>query len=169
MAGPHRPSRLSFSSATNGSEDRPGKPAIGWAIRLFVVASVEPLLLAHRSRFHDYFDPEWAHDEYYAKAAPVLKEATGALEVFIFDHNVRNKPRSDRGDGGVRMPVEGAHNDYTLSSGPRRIREVLEEHKALDLVEHRGALVNLWRPIVGPVQDHPLAICYARAGTRQRL
>jgi hypothetical protein len=60
------------------------------------------------------------------------------------------------------MPVEGAHNDYTLSSGPRRIREVLEENDALKLIDHRAALINLWRPIVGPVQDHPLAICHAR-------
>jgi len=119
-------------------------------------------LVSHRSAFHDYYEPERVRAEYYAEAASVLKEATGALEVFIFDHNVRNKPRSDRGELGVRMPVEGAHNDYTLSSGPRRIREILEENDALDLIDHRAALINLWRPIVGPVQDHPLAICHAR-------
>jgi len=119
-------------------------------------------LVSHRSAFHDYYEPERVRAEYYAEAASVLKEATGALEVFIFDHNVRNKPRSDRGELGVRMPVEGAHNDYTLSSGPRRIREILEENDALELIDHRAALINLWRPIVGPVQDHPLAICHAR-------
>lgn len=119
-------------------------------------------LLSHRSAFNDYYDPERVRNEYYAEAAAVLKAATGALEVFIFDHNVRNKPRSDRGEVGVRMPVEGAHNDYTLSSGPRRIREILEQNNALELVDRRAALINLWRPIVGPVRDHPLAICHAR-------
>ena len=95
--------------------------------------------------------------------AAVLKEATGALCVMVFDHNVRNQARADRGDDGVREPVDGAHNDYTVSSGPRRVREVLEENRRLDLIGHRAALINVWRPLVGPVQDHPLAICDARS------
>lgn len=119
-------------------------------------------LLHHHSNFSDYYNAERVQKEYYPEAAKLLKEATGALEVFIFDHNVRNKPRSERGESGVRMPVDGAHNDYTLSSGPRRIREILEENNASDLADHRAALINIWRPIVGPVQDHPLAICHAR-------
>jgi hypothetical protein len=119
-------------------------------------------LLSHRSAFRDFYDPERVRSEYYPETATLLKRATGALAVFIFDHNVRNQTRSDRGEVGVREPVDGAHNDYTLSSGPRRIREILEENNALDLVDHRAALINVWRPIVGPVQDHPLAVCHAR-------
>lgn len=120
-------------------------------------------VLDHRSAFHDYYDAERVRAEYYPEAAALLKEVTGALAVFIFDHNVRNQTRSERGDAGVRLPVDGAHNDYTLSSGPRRIREVLTDNDALALAGRRAALINLWRPIVGPVQDRPLAVCHARA------
>jgi hypothetical protein len=119
-------------------------------------------LVSHASDFSDYYNAEHVKEVYYPEAASLLKQATGALEVFIFDHNVRNRPRSERGDSGVRLPVDGAHNDYTLSSGPRRIREILEDNDALHLGGHRAALINIWRPIVGPVQDHPLAICDAR-------
>jgi hypothetical protein len=119
-------------------------------------------LVSHRSPFIDYYNADRVISDYYPEAAALLKAATGALEVFIFDHNVRNQPRSERGEDGVRMPVDGAHNDYTLSSGPRRIREVLEDNNASELIGNRAALINIWRPIVGPVQDFPLAICHAR-------
>ena len=119
-------------------------------------------VLTHRSAFHDFYDPEQVKQTYYPESIELIKEATGALAVFIFDHNVRNQPRSDQGETGVREPVDGAHNDYTLSSGPRRIREVLEDNNALELIDHRAALINLWRPIAGPVQDYPLAVCHAR-------
>ena len=120
-------------------------------------------LRTHRSAFGDFYDAEKVRERYYPEVASLLKQATGALEVFVFDHNVRNRPRAERKEFGVRVPVEGAHNDYTLSSGPRRIREVLADHRASHLAGHRAALVNVWRPIIGPVQDHPLAVCDARS------
>ena len=119
-------------------------------------------VLSHRSAFHDFYDPEQVKKVYYPESVELIKAATGALEVFIFDHNVRNQTRSDRGEIGVREPVDGAHNDYTLSSGPRRIREILQDNDALKYIDHRAALINSWRPIVGPVQDFPLAVCHAR-------
>jgi hypothetical protein len=57
--------------------------------------------------------------------------------------------------------VDQVHNDYTERSGPKRKREVLEAAGRLDLADRRVAFVNLWRPIVGPVQDNPLALCAA--------
>lgn len=114
------------------------------------------------TRFADFFDADAVRRDYYPDVIEVLKKHVGALEVFVFDHNVRSKQRASAGQDGVREPVDGAHNDYTLSSGPRRIREVLEDNYALHLSQHRAALINVWRPIRGPVQDHPLAICDAR-------
>ena len=122
-------------------------------------------LLANKTRFNDFYNAEQLRAVYYPETAALLKEATGALAVFVFDHNVRSRVRSDRGEAGVREPVEGAHNDYTVSSGPRRVLEILQDNKAMHLQGHRAALINVWRPIVGPVQDHPLAICDARSAT----
>ena len=44
-------------------------------------------------------------------------------------------------------------------SGLQRVRDLLEAHGSLPLQRQRAALVNVWRPIRGPVQDRPLAIC----------
>lgn len=120
-------------------------------------------LQRHESAVVDFYDLDEVRKTYYPETAALLKEATGALEVYVFDHNVRSRVRSQRGEIGVREPVEGAHNDYTVDSGPRRIKEVLKDNNADHLDGNRGALINVWRPIIGPVQDHPLAICDARS------
>ncbi len=113
--------------------------------------------------FGDYFTPEQVKQHYYPEIVALLKSKLGAEDVFVFDHNVRSHVRAKRKEIGVREPVEGAHNDYTLASGPKRIEDILRENDASHLLANRAALINVWRPIVGPVQDHPLAICDARS------
>ena len=90
-----------------------------------------------------------------------MEEILSAHKVIVFDHNVRSQVKADAGQEGVREPIEGAHNDYTLSSGPRRIAEVLKDRGYLTLIQ-KMALVNFWRPIIEPVEDMPLAICDAQ-------
>lgn len=119
-------------------------------------------LHAHATSFTDFFDSEAVRKHYYPEVAAWLKKTLGAKDVFVFDHNIRSGPRTARRESGVREPVEAAHNDYTLTSGPKRIREVLGDNGASHLADRRGAIVNVWRPIVGPVEDHPFAICDAR-------
>ncbi len=114
------------------------------------------------TKFTDFFNDEAVRKHYYPVVVRALRELLGAEAVFVFDHNVRSQPRTDNREPGVREPVDGAHNDYTMSSGPRRIREVLTENRAEHLLGNRAALVNLWRPLRGPVLDRPLAICDAR-------
>ena len=114
------------------------------------------------SEFSDFYDAEAVRNYYYPETAALLKRSVGAVAVFVFDHNVRNQTRADQKQPGVSIPTDGAHNDYTLDSGPRRIREVLEQNEATELLDRRAAIVNVWRPIRGPVQDHPIAVCDAR-------
>lgn len=52
------------------------------------------------------------------------------------------------------------HVDHTLKSGRRRVRDLLPD-EADDLLRRRFAIVNLWRPIRGPLLDAPLALCDA--------
>lgn len=120
-------------------------------------------LHAHRSEFRDFYDEAAVRERYYSEVQSVLQEITGAIAVIVFDHNVRSAVRAARGEPGVRVPVDQAHNDYTLHSGPKRRREILDEAGRSDLADRHFAFVNLWRPIVGPVRDNPLAVCDARS------
>lgn len=115
------------------------------------------------SAFADYYDPARVRAEYYPEVRGILLELLGALEVVVFDHNTRSAVRSARGEAGVREPVDQVHNDYTVDSGPRRKQQILEAAGCLELLDHDAAFVNLWRPIVGPILDNPLALCDARS------
>ncbi len=116
---------------------------------------------ARASSFSDFYDADAVKKQYYPEVAQVLRSLLGAEEVIVFDHNVRSAVRSARGEPGVREPVDQAHNDYTEESGPGRKDAILEAAGRRDLADHEFALVNLWRPIIGPVQDTPLALCDA--------
>ena len=90
-----------------------------------------------------------------------MKDVTGASRVVAFDHNLRLATRAERSESGVQGPVRYAHNDYTEQSGPQRVRDLLGE-EAERLLLGRFAVINVWKPIRGPVEQAPLAVCDAR-------
>ena len=111
----------------------------------------------------DFYDDDEVRSRYYPEVANFLRRVLGALEVVVFDHNQRSAVRAAQGQPGVRMPVDAAHDDYTPSSGPRRASEILRDAGRAPANGQRMALINVWRPIIGPVQDVPLAVCDARS------
>ncbi|MEX3763993.1 CmcJ/NvfI family oxidoreductase [Paraburkholderia phenoliruptrix] len=115
----------------------------------------------HASALTDFSDPEKIRTAYYPESEDLLKKATGARRVVIFDHTLRD---GDAGRAaGIREPVRYIHNDQTFVSGPRRVRDHLPPAEAEELLKGRVAIVNLWRPIAGPVRSSPLALCDARS------
>jgi hypothetical protein len=126
-------------------------------------------LHARRTGFTEFYDEAAVREHYYAEVQTIVRRLTGALAVIAFDHNVRSAARADRGEPGVRVPVDQVHNDYTEHSGPRRRQEILEAAGRPDLAVWHFAFVNLWRPIVGPVWDNPLALCDAHSVLHEDL
>ncbi|MBK1656990.1 CmcJ/NvfI family oxidoreductase [Paracraurococcus ruber] len=98
---------------------------------------------------------------YYPESARILQAATGAARVHVFDHTIRRRVPGAEDRGAVpRQPVSRVHVDHTERSGPQRVRDLLPE-EAEGLLRGRVQIVNLWRPLVGPVRDMPLAVCDA--------
>ena len=83
-----------------------------------------------------------------------------ADRVFIFDHTVRKRVEgaADVRGAGPRQPATRVHVDQTEISGANRVREHLPD-EADELLRGRVQVINLWRPIRGPVRDAPLAMC----------
>jgi len=113
----------------------------------------------------DFYNDEEVRTVYYPEVERLVKEITGASRVIVFDHNVRNGSKEMRVRLGVREPVKFAHNDYTLQSGPQRVRELVGDAEADELLKHRFAFINVWRPVRGPIEEFPLAVCDAKSMT----
>jgi hypothetical protein len=113
-------------------------------------------LTRHDTAMRDFYDEREVREVYYQEIDRLVKAATGAREVVVFDHTVRVAERAV--DRGLRAPVQLVHNDYTEKSGPQRVRELLGEAAAPARLARRFAEYNVWRPISGPVRMMPLAL-----------
>jgi hypothetical protein len=103
----------------------------------------------------DFYDEQEIKRVYYQEVEQLLRGAVGASRVFVFDHNVRNATRA-----GLAPPSRQVHNDHTVNSAPRRVRDHLGAEADV-LLRHRFGIINVWRPLRGPVLDSPLALCDA--------
>jgi hypothetical protein len=121
-------------------------------------------LVQHRSAVTNFYDADEVRRVYYPETQRLLAQVTGAFKVVVFDHLVRKRDAEKTPltfgrppAGGTRGPVGRVHTDFTPRSAPSRLRlEVGDE--AERLLEHRFAVINVWRAIRGPVLDAPLAL-----------
>src|SRR6202030_2238058 len=67
-------------------------------------------LVRQKSAVKDFYDEDEVKNVYYPEAERLIKAATGADRVFVFDHTVRKRVQgaADR-DGGLRPPVARVH------------------------------------------------------------
>lgn len=120
-------------------------------------------VVRHRSAFRDFADEAGIKNAYYAEARDLIAEVTGARRVHIYDHTLRRHvPGAEDRRGGQRQPSWQVHVDQTVKSGPQRVFDVLPDEAAA-LLRDRVEIINLWRPIRGPVLDAPLGVCDARS------
>jgi hypothetical protein len=118
--------------------------------------------LRHETAVRDLWDDDEVRKVYYPEAEAAIAQATGAARVFIFDHTQRRRVvgADDRAPGTPRQPATRVHVDHTANSGPQRVRDLLGD-EAEELLRGRVQVINLWRPIRGPLRDAPLAVCDA--------
>lgn len=127
-------------------------------------------LASHTSEVGDFYNDDAVERVYYPEAARFLKDLTGAQKVHIFDHTVRRRVpgENDRAPNTPRQPVPRVHVDHTEKSGPQRVRDLLPD-EAGQLLWGRVQIINIWRPIRGPLQDSPLAVCDAQTVAPEQL
>ena len=118
--------------------------------------------LSHRSALADFSDEAAIRSVYYLESEQLLRDATGAEKVVVFDHTLRDSAQGSRTDRSLREPVRRVHNDQTFVSAPRRVRDHLPADEAAERLGHRFAIINLWRPLA-TVEQLPLAMCDARS------
>lgn len=118
-------------------------------------------LLHFPTRVDNFLDQSQVESIYEAEIEHFLKAVTGGYRVHVFDHTLRASDPQLRETKQIREPTCLVHNDYTSRSGFVCLRERLGE-EAKVLARDRFQIVNVWRPLVDPVEDYPLALCDAR-------
>jgi hypothetical protein len=122
------------------------------------------VLRRHGTAVGDLYDDAAIKADYYREIEALLARELGATRVVVFD----TTRRSDEGAGaanpdGARGPATRVHVDYTVKSGPKRVRDLLGVAEAARLAAAGARIlqVNVWRPITGPVERSPLALADA--------
>jgi hypothetical protein len=80
----------------------------------------------------------------------ILENVPGSDRVFFFDHTIRRA-----NPNAPRAPVTRVHIDQTAASAKHRGSQHLPE-EAEKLLQGRYRIINIWRPLNGPVQSFPL-------------
>jgi hypothetical protein len=121
-------------------------------------------VVRHRTAVGDFWDEAQTMALGHPEAAEIVRAATGATRVVVFDHTLRRRlvGTEDRTAGAPRQPATRVHVDQTVRSGPQRVRDLMGE-QADDLLRRRAAIINVWRPIGRPAVDWPLAVADARS------
>jgi hypothetical protein len=127
------------------------------------------ILVKHETKMKNFYDEAEVRSIYYKETEELVKLKSSANRVLVFDHTLRSADSATREEKNISGPVRNAHNDYTEWSGPQRVRDLLPD-EAEELLKHRFAVVQTWRPINHPVQREPLAIADARSiGTKELI
>ncbi|KAK8190329.1 hypothetical protein IWZ00DRAFT_444134 [Phyllosticta capitalensis] len=105
--------------------------------------------------YTDWDDDARIHHKYYPEVEQLLLNAVpGAHRVLLFDHTIRRTS-----PGAKRAPVNRTHIDQTAKSAAQRVRfHITDEAEAEQLLAGRYRIINVWRPLNGPVVAHPLAV-----------
>lgn len=104
----------------------------------------------------DFTDDDHIQAVYYPEVVKLLLDnVPGAHKVTLFDHTIR---RSN--PDAPRAPVTRVHVDQTARSTEWRVR-LHDPEDAEELLKGRYRIINVWRPLNGPVQASPLGFASA--------
>jgi hypothetical protein len=98
-----------------------------------------------------FTDHEDIRLNYYPQVERLLHSTLKPKRIYVFDHTVRSST-----SGAPSRPVHHVHIDQTPFSAEARVYVHLPE-EADHLLKERVRLINVWRPIGGPVWTEPLA------------
>ena len=117
-------------------------------------------LVSFTTSVEDIYDPAELDAVYLPEVAEWVRRHTEAAEVRAFFPFLRGEEAQRRMPGSITAPALTVHVDYTHDTGASWFDKIL----GVGADRFRGrrfAIINVWRPITGPLRDHPLAVCDA--------
>lgn len=149
----------------------------------------------------DFYDSDKIEKIFYPECeAAIKKHLPGVSKFIIFNHIVRGNKKNEEkaklkggssgGDASVQAPVLLAHNDFTATSAPWKVKDMAKADKSTtvngnkdsswkehvdasdveELEKKRYIFLNVWRNIADyPVLDFPLAVCDGQTMNKEDL
>jgi hypothetical protein len=100
----------------------------------------------------DFTSDESIKKNYYPEVEKLLLEnVPGSTKIILFDHTIRRANSK-----AARNPVVRVHIDQTAAAAEARVKLHAPE-EAERLLQGRYRIINVWRPLNGPVLGSPLA------------
>ncbi|KAJ4390993.1 hypothetical protein N0V93_004592 [Gnomoniopsis smithogilvyi] len=100
-------------------------------------------------------------DYYYEHVKNFVKRITKAERVILFDHTLRKRRlelSETQNRDGKEQPATMVHCDQSELGALRRLQaNIGSEENLEDILGRRVQMINVWRPLNGPIQDWPLA------------
>ncbi|KAK4052374.1 hypothetical protein OIV83_002176 [Microbotryomycetes sp. JL201] len=123
-------------------------------------------------KYEDWDNEDAITSKYYEEVSEMLKKVTGASRVIVFDFTIRRAEAEGKETVDTpenRHPVPFVHVDQTPQSGTDRVLRHAGKEEGQRLLKGRAQLINVWRPLRGPVKDFPLAFADARTLDKKSL
>ena len=96
-----------------------------------------------------------ALEQYEAETEALLKSLTRADAVVFFDATVRHEDT----DASQDLPAQSAHLRVHVDQNPRSALARAVNHGGPERQFRRFQIINIWRPLIQPVRNFPLALC----------
>ena len=122
---------------------------------------------AYEPRVTDYADGDAVKSSYETAIAPLLRELTGAREVYVQSHQTRTEdPETFLGAYSRYV-----HCDYPMAPNTERVASLLKTHgRSTSDVEDLDYLwFNIWAPIERPAEQNQLTVIDASSLGRRGL
>jgi hypothetical protein len=119
-------------------------------------------LVRHHTAVADFYDEDEIRRVYYPEVEALIKAESGAARAKAFNHILRAADEEVRKATHSLPVARFIHNDFTEFSGPEVVRELYAD-EADELLERRFAIIQVWQPILYPVETFPLAVAEAQS------
>ncbi|KAF2493082.1 hypothetical protein BU16DRAFT_97500 [Lophium mytilinum] len=116
------------------------------------------------------WDEKGVRDVYLPHMEAWLKDRFQCRMVRIYTYNFHSNDRARTPTEPWMQPFMRTHCDATRSSGFSRLAlHIPDELASSTETQERVRLIGVWRPLTGPEQDYPLAVCDTRTVSESDL
>ncbi|KAL8637913.1 MAG: hypothetical protein Q9226_009060, partial [Calogaya cf. arnoldii] len=113
-----------------------------------------------RMDYENYFDQEKLKSIYMPEIKALLKERLGIRAAYVHECVIRRSDDKGGHLGSFGQPIPNVHTDYTHDYALELIEQLTGDKTQAETIKRsRIQMLNVWKPLKGPLRSWPLALC----------